>query len=283
MGGGGAYEAKGVHRQGARGVGQEAEAKDVEEAQGRDKVPQEVAGGHGLDEARGAVVGPDALLPVHLAALVIVPHDVEGQEVDKGALDDGHDVRVPVDLFRPRVPRVVAREPPCRHDGRHDEVDEGVEERGREHLVDVQRQRVHAEAVGPWLDGRAERRDGRKRERIPHGFRLSVCVRVAVGRSDGRSVWKWRALQKLTREPSGFRTRPQLYRVPGCRGYPGSQGEAGHRWQWAVGGVWEGRDSWRLSPGTPLDGVKSQAHDGTVKRELSFSLGPKQGSGYGRQ
>lgn len=53
----------------------------------------------------------------------------------------------------------------------------------------------------------------------------------------------------------------------------------------AVGGwgVWEVRDSWRLSPGTPLDGVKSQAHDGTVKRELSFSLDFRQGSGYGRQ
>lgn len=126
-------------------MGQQTETKDVKVNQGGDQVPDKVAAGHGLDHARGARVAPYPLLKVGLGALLIDKNDPEGEGVDQGALDERDDVGVPVGLLAPRVLGVVLGEEEVRDDRRDDHLDEGVEERGADHLVHVEGQRREGE------------------------------------------------------------------------------------------------------------------------------------------
>lgn len=118
-------------------MGEETKAKDVDVEEGCDQVPEKVSRCHGLDEADGTVIAPYPFLPVHGLALLVRPHYVEGETVDQCALYERHDMGIPVGFLAARVPRVVLRREPVGENGRHDEVDEGVEEGGAEDLVDV--------------------------------------------------------------------------------------------------------------------------------------------------
>lgn len=185
MGEGGvrAYEAEGVDEKGADGVGEHAEAEDVDVGGGDEEVPDEVAGGEGLDHGGAARVAPEALLPVHLAALLVDEDDPEGQGVDGGALDEGDDVHVPIELLGLGEGGVLGREEARGQHGRDDAAHELVEGGYYDDLVDVQRERGQVEVVGPGLDGLAEGWDGRYREGILHGGNgrrrsvpvLSIC------------------------------------------------------------------------------------------------------------
>jgi hypothetical protein len=159
-------------------VGEEAKAKDVEVEQGDAQVPDEVARREGLDQAAGTRVPPDALLVVHGLALLVGEHDPQGQGVDQQGLDERDDVGVPVGLLGAVVGRVELGEEAGREHGRDDDLDEGVEQGGADDLVDVQRQGGHGEPLGQGLDGLAQRRDGRNRERVAHGVGVlaSVCM-----------------------------------------------------------------------------------------------------------
>lgn len=76
-------------------MGQRAEPKDIEVTGSNDKIPGEVADGKGLYHAGSARVSPDALLPVHIAPLVVGENDPGGEGANEGALDHGYDVNIP--------------------------------------------------------------------------------------------------------------------------------------------------------------------------------------------
>ncbi len=182
--GGKTYEAKGVDRQSADGVGQEADAKDVKVEDGDAQVPDKVARCEGLDQAAAASVAPDALLLVHGTALLVGEHDPQGQAVDQQGLEERNDVGVPVGLLGAVVGRVELREQASREHGRDDNLDEGVEEGRTDDLVDVQGEGRHAEQIGQGLDGPAQRRDGRERERIAHVGGVAGAVWLCVAQSE---------------------------------------------------------------------------------------------------
>lgn len=177
-----AYEAKRVDEKSADGVGQHAEAKDVHVSGGDEEVPEEVAGGQSLDHAGAARVAPEALAPVHLPALVVDVDDPEGEGVDGGALDEGDDVDVPVELLGLGQDAVLGREEAGGQRGRDNAAHELVEDGYYDDLVDVQRERGQVEVVGPWLDRVGEGRNRRDWEWIlhPEGCWLSVSVLVSM-------------------------------------------------------------------------------------------------------
>jgi len=163
------YEAERIDEQRSDGMGQGAEAEDIEVQAGDEEIPYEVAGGQSLNHARSARVSPHALLPVHGAALVVDEHDPDGETVDEDALEHGDDVGVPVETPLARQLGIVARSKGAGDDGRERPEDDRVEESGGEDLVDVQRERGEAEALAPWLGPVDEPRNWRDEEGVLHG------------------------------------------------------------------------------------------------------------------
>lgn len=178
-------------------MGQHAEAKDIHVGGGDEEVPEEIAGGKGLDHAGAARVAPEALPPIHLAPLLVDVDDPEGQGVDGGALDEGDDVDVPVQLLAPGQGAILGREEAGGQHGRDDAAHELVEGGYYDHFMDVQRERGQVEIVGPWLHGVSEGGNRRYWERVLHAegsFGVGVGVDVGVdvgGRSCRRWRWRW--------------------------------------------------------------------------------------------
>ncbi len=162
------YETERVDEKSADGVGQHTQAKDVHISGGDEEVPEEIAGGESLDHGRPARVSPKTLLPVHLLPLLIDVHDPQGQGVDGGALDEGDDVDVPVELLGLGQRAILGGEEAGGQHGRDDAADELVEGGYYDYLVNVQREGRQVEVVGPRLHGVAKGGDGRYWERIPH-------------------------------------------------------------------------------------------------------------------
>ena len=142
------YKAEGENEQGGDGVGQHAQAEDVDVLHGDEQVPQEVSAGKCLDQTASTGVAMHLGQPVHLAPLVIVPHDPQGKHADESALDEGHDVHIPVELCAGIEAGVYAGEEEAREDWRDEDVDGVVENEGEEDFVDVQREGVEGEIVG---------------------------------------------------------------------------------------------------------------------------------------
>lgn len=80
-------------------MGQCPQAEDVEVEAGDNQIPDKVACGQSLDHGAGSSVSPEALLPVHLPALIVVPDDPDSDGIDEAALDHGHDLSIPVKLL----------------------------------------------------------------------------------------------------------------------------------------------------------------------------------------
>ena len=171
------YKAKGEDYECADAVGKHAVAKEVDIANGNGQVPEEVARRQALDHAAAARVAPDALLPVHVLALLVDEHDPEGEDVDDAALEQRDHVDVPAEAPLTGELGIADGENGAREDRAEVEVDEGVEGEGEQHFVDVQRQGGEVVAVGEGLDGAGEPRDGRDGEGIEHGC---GCVRCAA-------------------------------------------------------------------------------------------------------
>lgn len=157
-----------VDENGADGVGQHTETKNIHVGGGNAKVPEEIAASEGLDHGGAPRVAPEALLLVHLLALLIGVHDPQGQGADGGALHEGHDVDVPVQLLGLGQGGILAGEDARREPGRHDAPHELVEARYYDDLMDVQRQGGQVEIVGPRLHGVAEGGNGRYRKGVLH-------------------------------------------------------------------------------------------------------------------
>lgn len=68
------YISERVDKQGADGMGEDAEAEYIDEKEGRDEVPDEVSRCKGLNHAASTGISPYALLPVHRLALLIGEH-----------------------------------------------------------------------------------------------------------------------------------------------------------------------------------------------------------------
>lgn len=68
------YVSERVDKQGADGMSEDPEAKDVDEKECRDEVPDKVSRCKGLDHAASTGISPYARLPVHSLALLISVH-----------------------------------------------------------------------------------------------------------------------------------------------------------------------------------------------------------------
>ena len=149
-------------------MGEQAEPEDIKVQQGDAQVPDKIAAGQSLDHARRTGIPPNPLLKVHALALLVDKHGPQGEAIDQHALDERHDVGVPVGLLGAAVVWVVLGEEEVGEERRDGDMDEGVEGGGAEDLVDVQRQGGKREQLGQGLDGLAQRRNRREGERIAH-------------------------------------------------------------------------------------------------------------------
>lgn len=163
-------------------MGQHPETEDVDVSSGDEEVPEEIACGKSLYHARAARVAPETLSPIHLPPLLVDVDYPQGQGADDGALDEGDDVDVPVQLPGLGQSAVLGWIEARRQHGRDDAAHELVEDGYYDHFMDVQRQRRQVEIVGPWLYGVGEGGNRRYWERILHaeGRRLSKSVFVYV-------------------------------------------------------------------------------------------------------
>lgn len=75
---------------------------------------------------------------------------------------------VPVGLLGARVLGVVLGEEEVGHQGRDDDVDEGVEGGGANDFVDMERQGREGQTISPRLAGFGQSRNRGEREGIPH-------------------------------------------------------------------------------------------------------------------
>ena len=150
-------------------MGKHAEAKDLDIENGNGEVPEEIAQSEALDHAAGAGVAPDALLPVHVLALLVSSHNPEGERADGAALEERDHMDVPAEAALAGELGIADGEEGAREDGGDVEVDEGVGEEGDQHLVDVQRQRWEVVGVGEGLDGAGQPRERGDGKGIEHG------------------------------------------------------------------------------------------------------------------
>lgn len=176
----GTHISKRVDGQGADGVSQQANAKDIQVADGDTEVPYEVAGGQRLHQAASTGVAPDAALPVHGLALLVGEHDPQSDDVDQDTLEERDNVGVPAGSFAP-VRRVVGAGILAGDPRRDHQVDEGVEEGGGDDFVDVLGQHGHLVLVRVWLNPLAESGYRGYEEGVLHG-----CGGLCVGEESRR-------------------------------------------------------------------------------------------------
>lgn len=135
-----------------------APAENVHISRAHVQIPQEVSKRKALQKTAHAIVAPDPLLPVVIAApglaLLIKEDDVQAQGVDQAALGERDDVHIPADAGAAVEIGVGLRAQAGGEDGRDDVGDEDVEAECEQDLVCVQRQRGQAEEVGDVLEGR---------------------------------------------------------------------------------------------------------------------------------
>lgn len=164
-----------------------APAKDVHVSRAHVQIPEEVAQGLALEQTAHAIISPDALLPVAVAApglaLLVEEDDIQAQAVDDAALHEGDDVHIPADAGAFAELGVDVGEEAGGDDGRHHVGDEGVEREGEEDLMGVQREGGQAEEVGDALEGGLQRNGRLDGVRVEHGAAVS---RVRGGQAGAR-------------------------------------------------------------------------------------------------
>lgn len=145
-----------------------APAKDVHISGAHVQIPKEVAQGLALEQTTHAIVSPDSLLPVAVAApglaLFVKQDDVQAQAVDHAALHEGDDMHIPADPGALAELGIDVGEEAGGEDGRHHVGDEGVHREREEDLMGVERESRQAKEVGDALEDSLQR--GRRLEGI---------------------------------------------------------------------------------------------------------------------
>lgn len=98
MGGGETYKPKAKHPQGTNSMKQHAHAKHPNMHRTDDDIVDEVSLCQGLKESGHARVSVDALSGIHVLTFFVDEHDIQGEDVDEHALDEGDDMDVPIEL-----------------------------------------------------------------------------------------------------------------------------------------------------------------------------------------
>lgn len=131
------------------------------------QIPEEVAQSLALEQTAHAIVSPDSLLPVVVAApllaLLVEEDDVQAQAVDHTALHEGDDVHIPADPGALAELGVDVGKEAGGENRRDDVCDEGVHREGEEDLMSVERESWQAKEVGDALHDclqRSRRLDG---------------------------------------------------------------------------------------------------------------------------
>ena len=159
-----------------------APAKDVHVSRAHVQIPEEVAQSLALEQATHAIVSPDSLLPVAVAApilaLFVEQDDVQAQAVDHAALHERDNVHIPADPGALAELGVDIGEEAGGEDGRHHIRDEGVHRKGEEDLMSVERESRQAKEVGDVLE------DGLQRCRCLDGIRVKHAGGILQVRGD---------------------------------------------------------------------------------------------------
>jgi hypothetical protein len=170
-----------------------APTEDVHISRAHVQIPEEVSQRLALEQTTHAIVSPNPLLPVAVAApglaLFVKEDNVQAQAVDHAALHERNDVYIPADPSAFAELGVDVWEEAGRDDGRHHVRDEGVHREGEENLMGVQRKSREAEEVGDVLEGflqRGGRLDGVRVEHDGGGSgegerRPDVCAELWIG------------------------------------------------------------------------------------------------------
>ena len=166
-----------------------APAEDVHISRAHVQIPEEVAQGLALEQTAHAIVSPDPLLPVAVAApvlaLFVKQDDVQAQAVDHAALHEGDDVHIPADPGAFAELGVDVGEEAGGEDGRHHAGDEGVHREGEEDLMSVERESRQAKEVGDTLEDGLQRGGRLDGIRVEHaGGMLQVRGDQTAGGED---------------------------------------------------------------------------------------------------
>jgi hypothetical protein len=150
-----------------------APAKDVHISRAHVQIPKEVAQCLTLEQTTHAIISPDPLLPVAVAApglaLFVEEDDVQAQAVDHATLHEGDDVHIPTDLGALAELGVGIGKEASGEERRHHICDESIHRKGEEDLMSVQRQSWQAEEVGDVLEGGLQRGGRLDGVRVEHG------------------------------------------------------------------------------------------------------------------
>lgn len=204
-------------------MGEDAEAKYIDEKEGRDEVPDEVSRCKGLNHAASTGISPYALLPVHRLALLIGEHAPQRQDVDESALEQRDDMCIPARPLSP-VGGVLLGSVLHRKPWRYDEVDEEVHQGSEDNLVYMLRQHGEIESFSEGPHPFAEGRNGRYKEGVLHGC---VCRRGFraryLGCEDRRGLAaavgeeKRRSLRAHTRPDGSYKSPEAKCHIRGLR------------------------------------------------------------------
>lgn len=150
------YESERKNRDSRDGMRKHTPAEDVHVSRAHVQIPKEVSKRETLQQTAHAIIAPDSLLPVVVAApglaLFVEEDDIQAEGVDQAALHERDDMHIPANASATVEVRVGLRAEAGREDGRDDVRDEDVEGEGKQDLVGVQRKRRQAEEVGDMLE-----------------------------------------------------------------------------------------------------------------------------------
>jgi hypothetical protein len=156
------YESEREDSDSRNGMSKHAPTEDVHISRAHVQIPEEVSQRLALEQTTHAIVSPNSLLPVAVAApglaLFVKEDDVQAQAVDHAALHERDDVYIPADPGAFAELGVDVWEETGRDDGRHHVRDESVHRKSEDDLMSVQRKSWEAEEVGDVLEGFLQRR-----------------------------------------------------------------------------------------------------------------------------
>jgi hypothetical protein len=155
------YETEREDSDSGDGMSKHAPSEDVHISRAHVQIPEEVSQCLALEQTTHAIVSPDSLLPVAVAApslaLFVKEDDIQAQAVDHTALHERHDMHIPADPGAFAELGVDVWEETGRDDGRHHVRDESVHREGEENLMSVQRKSREAKEIGDVLEGFLQR------------------------------------------------------------------------------------------------------------------------------
>lgn len=154
-------------------MGEHSPTKNIQMPAALDKVPEKVSQGEALQHSAQTGVLPDALLPVNPGTdrfpFLVVEHDIQRHDADEDALEEAHDMHIPIDPSALVQVVVLLRDKVAREERRDDGADPCVQRERKEDLVYVEGECGQREQLGEGLgevDKAGRRRHG---EGVFHG------------------------------------------------------------------------------------------------------------------